>query len=113
MLSSEERRKRDFANFDRNADGKVDLDEYQARNRVMLKNGFSRLDRDSDGAVTSEEYAMLGSPVLMTPPDAIMELGVASKYGPVVSAKDADVTFGKLDTNNDGKLALQEYLSRP
>ena len=63
----EEAKRRSFAGFDADSDGRISLKEYQVRQMTLLTNGFNRLDKDSDGAVTAAEYAIIGQPVLLTP----------------------------------------------
>jgi Ca2+-binding EF-hand superfamily protein len=106
----EEAKRRSFAGFDADGDGRISLKEYQARQMMLLTNGFNRLDKDGDGAVTAAEYTAIGQPVLLTPVGAEPVLGVAGKYGPIARPDSIDANFARLDANKDGKLSLQEYL---
>lgn len=99
-----------FGHFDGNGDGKIALDEFMARQKLLLSNGFASLDKDGSGALDATEYSGLSQPVLLTPPGAILEFGVSGKYGPVASQTALDAEFAKLDADRDGKLSLQEYL---
>jgi Ca2+-binding EF-hand superfamily protein len=99
-----------FSAFDADKNGAVDIEEFLARQRLMLTHGFETLDKNGDGSLDSSEYAGLGSSFILYPRDAILELGVSAKYGPLVSPATLETTFDQLDTNDDGKLSLQEYL---
>ena len=103
-------KKRSFAGFDADGDGRISLKEYQARQITLLENGFRGLDKDGDSAVTAAEYAVIGQPVLLTPVGAEPILGVVGKYGPVATPDSIDANFARLDANKDSKLSLQEYL---
>jgi Ca2+-binding EF-hand superfamily protein len=108
--SMEDVKRRSFAGFDADGDGRISLKEYQTRQTLLLTNGFSMLDKDGDGAVTAAEYAAIGQPVLLTPVAAEPVLGVSGKYGPVATPDSIDANFARLDANKDGKLSLEEYL---
>jgi Ca2+-binding EF-hand superfamily protein len=108
--ASSERAAASFAAFDANENGTVDLEEYLARQRLMLANGFAMLDKDADGGLDAGEYAGLGTSFVLYPRDAILELGVAAKYGPLVSPATLEAEFAKHDADRDGKVSLQEYL---
>jgi hypothetical protein len=99
-----------FAAFDANRNGAVDMEEFAARQRLMLANGFAMLDKDGDGGLDASEYVGLGTSFILYPADAILELGVSAKYGPLVSSPTLDAEFAKHDADRDGKLSLQEYL---
>ncbi len=109
-MNLEEARKRSFAGYDADSDGRISLNEYEARQTTLLTNGFHGLDKDGDGAVTPMEYAAIGQPMLLTPVGSEPILGVMGKYGPVATPDGIDASFAKLDANKDGKLSLQEYL---
>jgi len=99
-----------FKHFDGNEDGKIALDEFLARQKLMLSNGFASLDKDGNGSLDEAEYSELSQPVLLTPPGAILEFGVSGKYGPVASQPALEAEFARRDADKDGKLSLQEYL---
>jgi Ca2+-binding EF-hand superfamily protein/Arc/MetJ-type ribon-helix-helix transcriptional regulator len=99
-----------FAAFDANKNGTLEVQEFVARQRLMLTNGFATLDKDADGGLDASEYAALGTSFVLYPADAVLELGVAAKYGPLVSPATIEDEFAKHDADHDGKLSLQEYL---
>jgi Ca2+-binding EF-hand superfamily protein/Arc/MetJ-type ribon-helix-helix transcriptional regulator len=108
--AAEDRGAAAFKHFDGNGDGKIDLDEFLARQKLLLANGFASLDKDGSGGLDAAEYSALGQPLLITPPGAILEFGISAKYGPVASQAAIDAEFAKRDADNDGKLSLKEYL---
>lgn len=109
-VRTEETMKASFAAFDANKNGKVDMDEFLARQKVMLSNGFARLDKDGNGGLDATEYSGLGTKFILYPSDAVLELGVAAQYGPVVSAETIEAGFARHDADKDGKVSLKEYL---
>ncbi len=96
-----------FAAFDANKNGAVDMEEFLARQKLMLANGFAVLDKDGDGGLDAGEYAGLGTSLILYPTDAILELGVAAKYGTLVWAKTLEAEFEKNDAYRVGKVSLQ------
>jgi Ca2+-binding EF-hand superfamily protein len=100
-----------FAAFDANRNGSVDMEEFLARQRLMLANGFATLDKDGSGGLDASEYSALGKSFIAYPPEAILELGgVPAKYGPAASGATLEAEFAKHDADKDGKLTIEEYL---
>jgi Ca2+-binding EF-hand superfamily protein len=108
--AAEDKRAAAFRNFDGNGDGKIALDEFLARQKLLLSNGFASLDKDGSGSLDATEYSELSQPVLLTPPGAILEFGVSGKYGPVASQPTLEAEFARRDANRDDKLSLKEFL---
>lgn len=111
-LSTEDRRKADFANYDANRDGKITAAEYSARLRDMMAKGFARLDANQDGALDANEYASIGASLLILPANTDTTLPTAAKFGPLAAPAVLESNFKALDANKDGKLSLQEYLPK-
>jgi Ca2+-binding EF-hand superfamily protein len=106
----QDRRRTDFASYDANTDGKVDLEEYRARFSRTLGNGFTQLDKDKSGDLDAAEYQTLSTKLVSYPVDAITALGVTAGYGAIMTPETVDADFKARDTNKDGKLSLKEYL---
>jgi Ca2+-binding EF-hand superfamily protein len=116
-FSLDDIRKDEFAEIDADKDGKVSLQEYQARQTAMLTRGFEVLDANSDKALSEEEYARIVAPPMVkmnwTAPDGV-DMPEPPKID-IPGMKPADpaaikAAFARLDGNKDGKLSLQEYL---
>jgi Ca2+-binding EF-hand superfamily protein len=99
-----------FGAYDANKNGSVDLNEFLARQKLMLANGFATLDKDGNGGLDAKEYSALAQPLMIYAPDAILEFGVTAQYGPLVSPATLEAEFAKHDADRDGKVSLKEYL---
>src|SRR6185295_15658201 len=56
--------KRQVGLFDTNADGKISLSEFTARQRVVIERGFNTLDYDGNGSLSVDEYVLIATPPL-------------------------------------------------
>ena len=74
-FSLDDIRKDEFAEIDTDKDGKISLQEYQARQTAMLTRGFEVLDANSDKSLSEEEYARIVAPPMVkmnwTVPDGV------------------------------------------
>jgi hypothetical protein len=116
-FSVDDIRKEEFASIDANKDGKVSLDEYQARQTAMLTRGFEILDANSDKSLSQDEYAKIVSPPMIRihhgdGPDAPEPPRIDLPGAKSVSPEAIKAAFTRLDINKDGKLSLQEYLPK-
>ena len=116
-FSLDDIRKDEFAEIDTDKDGKISLQEYQARQTAMLTRGFEVLDANSDKSLSEEEYARIVAPPMVkmnwTVPDGV-DMPEPPKVDipgmKEVSPAAIKAAFTRLDGNKDGKLSLQEYL---
>ena len=116
-FTEEDMRKQEFGSIDANKDGKVNLDEYRARQAAMLTRGFEILDANGDKALSEAEYARIVAPPMPKPnvlggPDAPEPPKVDIPGMKDVSPDAIKAAFVRLDGNKDGKLSLQEYLPK-
>lgn len=116
-FSLDDIRKDEFAEIDTDKDGKVSLQEYQARQTAMLTRGFEVLDANSDKALSEEEYARIVAPPMAklnwNLPDGVDMPDLPKVDIPgmkEVPPEAIKAAFTRLDANKDGKLSLQEYL---
>lgn len=114
-FSIEDMRKDEFASIDANKDGKVNMDEYRARQTAMLTRGFEVLDADGDKALSEPEYGKIVAPVTIKMhggPDTpdLPEIDLPNLKQPSPEAVKA--AFTRIDADKDGKISLQEYLPR-
>lgn len=116
-FSLDDMRKDEFAEIDTDKDGKVSLQEYQARQTAMLTRGFEVLDANSDKALSEEEYARIVAPPMAklnwNLPDGVDMPDLPKVDIPgmkEVPPEAIKAAFTRLDANKDGKLSLQEYL---
>jgi hypothetical protein len=115
-FSMDDMRKQEFVSIDANADGKVSLGEYEARQTAMFTRGFEILDANSDKSLSQDEYAKIVAPPMVRVhaggPD-MPELPKIEIPGMKTFSPDAiKAAFTRLDGNKDGKLSLQEYLPK-
>ncbi len=113
-FTEDDMRKQEFGTIDKNADGKVSLDEYRARQTAMLTRGFEILDANSDKALSETEYARIVAPPIPRPdgPDTAEPPKIELSRSLDVSPEAIKAAFTRLDANKDGKLSLQEYLPK-
>jgi Ca2+-binding EF-hand superfamily protein len=86
-----------FERFDKNKDGKVTADEVPEEGRDRFQQLLTRADKDNDGAVSKEEMTAL--------------VNAANKQLKATAAgqgRDPQQMFKYLDTDGDGKVALDE-----
>jgi hypothetical protein len=94
-----------FADTDRNGDGRVDPEEFNAR---MIETFFFA-DKDKDGYLVVAEYAVLG----LAPED--FQRGDANRDGRLGLYEFLDTmdeVFDRADANSDGTLSLEEVESQ-
>jgi hypothetical protein len=110
-------------NFDDNADGLVDRQEWQSG----ISDSFTTLDADGDGAIVPEEVDALRKDIATQTGDGTATLIVAIIKQVVLfldTDKDQRVSrdeyealsvslFGRLDGDKDGKLARAELATLP
>ncbi len=119
-----------FDKLDGNSDGSIDKSEFDSfSSKISEKLGtsvdsdsiFSKIDTDSDGLISKEEHSAMRPPRGMRPP---MKrgggLGGAGKGGESSSIFDMLNTESEddessvndiLDTNGDGKVDIQDFIS--
>jgi Ca2+-binding EF-hand superfamily protein len=83
--------------FDKNMDGKVTLDEVPDEGRDRFQQLLARADKNNDNAVSKEEMTEL-----------VDTTNKQLKAGAGQDARDPRQMFKYLDTNGDGKVALDE-----
>jgi EF hand len=90
-----------FADTDRNGDGQVDPEEFNAR---MIETFFFA-DEDKDGYLVVAEYAVLG-----LPPEDFQrsDANRDGRLGLYEFVDTMDEVFDRADTNSDGTLSLEE-----
>jgi Ca2+-binding EF-hand superfamily protein len=116
-ISMDDMRKEEFAAIDKNSDGKVSLDEYQANQTAMLTRGFEILDANSDKSLSQDEFAKIVAPPMIrmnwqAGPDTPEPPQIDIPGAKAVSPEKVKAAFTRLDVNRDGKLSLQEYLPK-
>ncbi|MEQ1783361.1 MAG: EF-hand domain-containing protein [Hyphomonadaceae bacterium] len=113
-FTEDDLRKQEFGTIDKNADGKVSLDEYRARQTAMLTRGFEILDANSDKALSETEYARIVAPPVprLDGPDTPEPPKIEMSRTLDLSPEAIKAAFTRLDANKDGKLSLLEELPK-
>jgi Ca2+-binding EF-hand superfamily protein len=96
-----------FSALDKNNDGRLSLEEFNAGfpNLANPEEKFKSLDTNGDGFVGMDEYKA-GYPDPIPLKKVVKNVKKGQKVKPKV---DPAKRFAKLDTNGDGKLSLDEY----
>lgn len=118
-----------FDKLDGNDDGSIDKSEFDSfGSKISEKLGssidtdrmFSKIDTDSDGLISKEEHSAMRPPRRMRPP---MSMGGGKKAGEADStsslldmlnmeSEDDETSVNDiLDTNGDGKVDMQDFIS--
>lgn len=113
---SEEARTTLLERLDINADGVLTLDEFANRNAENAERHFNKKDADSDTLLSLEEFSAAKQhrrrPTLDALDTEVLEVCVEEILGYALPDRpDSEVEFAAADTNSDGSVDLDEFLS--
>lgn len=80
--------------------------------RASVEQRFKNYDLDDDGKITPEEYSDAATRIIFASFDENNDGVVTLKEWQDLEGKDSDARYDKIDTNGDGKVTLDEALTR-